>query len=204
MSPEELVRRVKIHNAVQLAVGIGLIPVSILLWFVSFWFFHIAFYMPLRFLFDSAWTITFYVAWLCMIPLAIEGVRHTRPLFSLSEMTRSGFYDNFLMQTESGFAISWYYNHPTLIMFWVTQVLYAAPRTMVLAIKSLRCFLPADESTVRDAARILGELRASRKWALAEQYKDFGAALVLLRTLRLIWTEDKSGDVTIRYPAGSD
>jgi hypothetical protein len=88
--------------------------------------------------------------------------------------------------------------------FWVTQILYAAPRTMVLAVRSFRSFLPANEAVASDAARILGELRRSREWTPAENYRECGAALTVLRDLHLIWTEDKSGRFEIRYPAGTD
>lgn len=88
-------------------------------------------------------------------------------------------------------------------MFFVTQLLYAAPRTMVLAIKAFQSRLPRDEATVRNAAKILSELSASREWTLAETYQKLGAALPLLVRLDLVWIESKLGRFKARYSAGT-
>jgi len=202
MSPEEIIRRVKLHNAAQMVLGVGLIPLSLFLWWISFWFFRLAFYISLHYLIDDAWTVTLYVAWLCMIPLAVEGFRHGRPLFDLGEYARSGFYDNFLRQSRSGRVINAYYGNPAGVAFLVSQMLFAAPRTIVVAIKALRSRLPTSADVARHAARILRELRTSRKWTPADEYKQFGAPLMVLDRLHLIWTEYESGHLEIRYPAG--
>ncbi len=202
MPSKTIAQRVRLHNALQLFLGVGLIPVSFCLWWISFSFFRFAFFWPLQFVLDNASTIAFYVAWLCMIPLAIEGVRRTRSLFDLNDYVHSDFYDNFVMQSQSGRALSAYYGQPIAMAYLVTQVLFAAPQTMMVSIRSFRSLLPTDETIARDATRILRELRKSRKWTPAEEYKEYGAALMLLDKLDLIWTENKSGRIEIRYPAG--
>lgn len=203
LTQADIAGRVLLHNALQLVLGVACIPASIFLWWFSFKFFQAAFTKFFEIFLDSGSTIGFYLAWLCMIPLAIEGVRNTRPLFDLSEYARSGFYDNFIMQSSSGRALSWMHGHPGARAFWITQILFSAPRTMVLAFKSLRSFLPVSSDIAADAARILSELRSSRQWTPAAEYKQHGAALKVLRDLHLIWTEEKSGQLEIRYPAGT-
>jgi hypothetical protein len=93
MTAEELSRRVGNHNLVQIGIVLGCIPASILLWYLSFGFFRIAFFIALDLFIDNAESVSLILAWLCMIPLLIEGVRHTRPLFELSEVGRSGFHE---------------------------------------------------------------------------------------------------------------
>ena len=202
MTAEELSRRVTNHNLVQIGIAVGCIPASLFLWYFSFWFFRAAFFLALDLFIDNAGTISLILAWLCMIPLLIEGVRNTRPLFEASEIGRSGFSGMMQVWQDRSSAVGYRVAQYGAAMFMITQVLYAAPRTMVLAIKALKSRLPADEATVGSAATILSELKASRDWTLAETYQDRGAALTLLMRMELIWADDKGGAMQVRYPAG--
>lgn len=202
MTAEELSRRLTNHNLVQIGIALGCIPASIFLWFFSFWYFRVTFYFLLDLLIDDAHTVSLILAWLCMIPLLIEGVRNTRPLFEASELGRSGFSGMMQVWQDRPSAVGVRMAHAGAMMFVITQLLYAAPRTMVLAIKAFKSRLPTDEATVGGAAKILRELKASRNWTPAATYQDRGAALPLLLRMELIWADDKGGGMQVRYPAG--
>ena len=85
-------------------------------------------------------TIGLYIAIGAMALLAVDGVRHGAPLFDLGEFTKSDHYTNFFFQSDTGFALNWYYYSPIQIMWLVSQFLYCAPRTSVLAVNDMLAF----------------------------------------------------------------
>jgi hypothetical protein len=204
MTAAEITRRVKFHNAMQWFLCIGMVPLSLVLWWISWWFFRLAIYLPLELFYEGAWTASFFLAWPCLIPLAVDGIRHARPLFDMEEYMKSDFFNNFVSQSESGSAMNAYFGDPIEIAFLISQVLYCAPRAMVLALQAWRSFLPDSETSATDASRILAELRTSRKWIPAHNYRQSGAALMVLNDLELIWTEVRDGQVELRYPPGEN
>ena len=116
----------------------------------------------------SFWRISSYVALAFMVVLAIDGVRYRKPLFDLQEYTRSGYYNNFITQTETGRAMSWHYGNPLGIAYLISQALFLAPRSTVHAVKAFRSLVPTDETTVAEAAQVLRELKTQREWVPAE------------------------------------
>ena len=202
MDRTDLQKRVGLHNASQIAIGLALVPGSIALWIASFWTARILFAVSAFALGFSVWRISFYVALAFLVLLAVEGVRYGKPLFDLREYTKSAYYDNFIMQSESGRALNWLAGSPMGIAYLVSQALFCAPRTAVHAVRAFRSLVPRDEATVAEAAKVLTELEGRREWVPASRYSHHGAALMLLDRLRLIWVKIESGETQIRYPAG--
>ncbi|MFT5522580.1 MAG: hypothetical protein ACI9HK_000524 [Pirellulaceae bacterium] len=203
MTADELEKKVKLHNVIQSVVSLGLIPISFVLWYLSYLFFRITFYFVLSLFVDDAWHHSFYVAMLCLVPLAVEGFRQTRPLFDSASYMESDLYDNFITETETGSALNWYFGNPTGAAFMITQFLYCAPRSMILSIRAWQDRVMVSGEAYEQAAFILNELRTVRKWIPAERYENNGAALSVLYQLKLIWFNDKDGPM-VRYPAGQD
>ena len=170
----------------------------------SFWFVRVMFTLSLNVLGFDGGKFGVYVAWLAVFLLVVEGLRHSKPLFDISEYACSGYYKNFVIQSKSDYGPSRYCGNPAGVAFLISQALFLAPRTIVLSVQAFRSLVPADEQTARDASRILSELRKTCQWTFALKYADNGPALVLLRNLKLIWIETELDDVKIRYPAGSD
>ena len=202
MDQTDLQERVSRHNAGQIAIGLTLVPGSIALWIASFWTVRILFAFPLFAFGFPFWRISLYVALAFLVLLAIEGARYGKPLFNLQEYTKSAYYDNFIMQSQSGRLLNWRAGSPLGIAYLVSQALFCAPRTSVHAVRAFRSLVPRDEATVAEAAQVLTELEAQREWVPASRYSHHGAALMLLDRLRLIWVEIESGETQIRYPAG--
>ena len=200
MTAETIGRKIRLHNALQWALGLGLIPVTLFLWWVSWWFFRLAFFTPAGYLLENAWQWSFYVAWLCMIPLAVEGLRDSRPLWDFSEYVRSEFHNNFITQNQTSLA-GWYYTWGTMeIAYLAAQLVYSAPRTTVHSFRALRSFLPCNQSIVERADEILTRLRSDRKWIPATEFPDSGAALIVLDELDLIWSDLREGTMMVRIP----
>ncbi len=202
MDPIDLQKRVKLHNAVRIAMGVILGIGSLALWVASFWIVRIMVAIPLFALGFAGWRIGFYAALAFLPLLAVEGVRYGKPLFDLHEYTKSAYYDNFIMQSQSGWALHWYAGSPLGIAYLVSQALFCAPRTSVHAVRAFRSLVPRDEATVAEAARILTELSERREWVPASRYSHCGAALMLLDRLKSIWVDIESGETQIRYSAG--
>lgn len=204
MDQIDLQKRVSLHNGGRIAMGLLLVPGSMALWIASFWTVRILVAFPLFAFGVPFWRISSYVALAFLVLLAVEGVRYGKPLFDLQEYTKSAYYDNSIMQSQSGRALSWYAGHPPGIAYLVSQALFCAPRTAVHAVRAFRSLVPRDEATVAEAAKILTELKARREWVPASRYSNRGAALMLLDRMRLIWVDIESGETRIRYPAGMD
>ncbi len=204
MNQADLQKRVKLYNSGQIWKGAVLAVGSLALWIVSFWTVRIMVSIPLYSFGFPFWRTSFYVALAFLVLLAVEGVRYAKPLFDLHDYTKSAYYDNFIMQSQSGRAMSIYHGNPLGIAYLVSQALFCAPRTAVHSVRAFRSFAPSGEATVAEAAQILTELKERREWVLASCYSNRGAALMLLDRLRLIWVELESGETRIRYPAGID
>jgi hypothetical protein len=203
MTAAEIENKVKLHNVIQTVVSIALVPVSFVLWYLSYLFFRITFYYVLAVFVDEAWSYSFYVALLCLIPLAIEGARLTGPLFDPAGYLESDLYDNFITETETGSAMNWYLGNPTGAAYMIPQFLYCAPRSMVLAVRSWRDRILVGSEAYEQAAFILNELRSVRKWIPTESYENHASGLTILYQLKLIWFNDKDGPM-VRYPPEQD
>ena len=204
MTQEDLRKRLKRHNAFQLGVGLFLLTGSLGFWVASFWIFRVLFAIPLDAFDLPAWEISFYPALGALALLAVEGFRYGKPMYDLAEYARSGYYDNFVMQSETGRALRYRYDDPMGVAFLISHFLFCAPRCTAHAIKAFRSVIRVDERAVVSATRILEELRQSRKWVSASTCADSGTALILLDQLDLIWVRTDSGGVEIRYPPGAD
>ncbi len=199
MKPTELKRRVHLHNAFWIGMGIVLIPTSLGLWIVSFWVVRIGYAIPLDALGLSASTISFYLAAATMVVLAVEGARYAKPLFDLREYSRSVYCNNLFAESESGRALNSHYNYPLGVAFLVSQALFCAPLSTIQAIKAFRSLVPRDDHTIAGAGRILQELQQGRGWVPAADYASSGAALALLDRLNLLRVRSEDGRVRIRF-----
>lgn len=202
MKTDDLRKRVQLHNGLQWFLGIGLIPVSLALWVISFFLIRFLFALPLNVLGLDGWAIATYIAVVFIIALAIEGVRYGKPLFEVTTYTNSMFYDNFVMNSESGRALNWYYHSPSGAAFLLAQFFFCAPRSAVHAVTALRSRLPTQGAVIEKAARILQYLKQERKWVRVGEFPDSIDALYLLRMLHLIWIDETDSELLVRYPAG--
>ncbi|MDP7014690.1 MAG: hypothetical protein QGG36_02715 [Pirellulaceae bacterium] len=183
-------------------MGCALIPTSLLLWWVSYKFFRFCFYVALATITESADVISLWMSIFALAVLAFEGSRYREKLFNVNNYLESDMFDNFLMESQSARTASYYFGHPTVVAYWLSQFFYAAPRTAVLSIHYLRSRLPTDEEAFVNAARILRELKESHEWSPAIQYRRHVDAVLILDALHLIWTKEEHGQVVLRYPAG--
>ena len=204
MTADDLLKRVRWHNGLKVGTGVALLPLSAGLWVASFWICRILFALPLDLFVSSGWEASFYVAWVMMVVLAVEGVRYGKPLFDLADYARSGYRDNLLMESDSIRALNRYAKNPLGMAYIISQALFCAPHCTVEALKAFRSLLRIDQETAAEAAAILRELKRSRKWTPVSAYAKKGAALMLLRRLDLIWMRAEAGEIEVRYPAGTD
>lgn len=202
MSSEELLARVRRHNMLAIALAVLLVPVAILLWMFSW---HLTYWIT-AFLLHSfgfaASRISFWVAWGFCGLLLFEGLTVGRKLFDLGEYTRSGFYDNFIMQSDSGAALNLYHGSPFGRAWLLTQILLCAPHVTLEAISRFRSIISVDAAIIQDAADLLTRLRTDRNWIRARDCGARGVSVALLRRLDLIWLDERGDGAYIRYPAG--
>lgn len=205
MSPEKLKRQIRRHNAIQLAAGaLGLLA-ALLLWWCSYWIFRWATYLWIYLLrsveivdarFDG-WELSSYIAFGCILILAIEGLRRAKPVFSLTEFHESGYFgapihDPLTAIWSPSFAHAW----------MLTQFLFSAPRVTMVAIVALRSIIRADKAAVEQATWLFDELERNRRWMSPAAFGDCAPSLRLLLQLHLIWAETRNDEFRIRFPAG--
>ena len=98
MKPAELKQRVLLHNALQLFLGVTLIPVSICLWIYSFWWMWWVFSVLFSMVDLPGRSIGLVIACIFVIALAVEGVRYGKPLFEIQTYTESAFHNHFMLK----------------------------------------------------------------------------------------------------------
>ena len=196
MTDDDLLQRIRRHNAVHLALGVLLVPSAILLWFASFWVFRVLFVLPCV-LFGNyeMWPTSFYVAWGCVPLLAVEGLRYRKQLFSLSEYTESLHYAAFKMT-----AMHAHDSNPFGTAWIISRFLFCAPRATVHAAKEFRSIIRVPEETVRAATEIVNRLAQERRWIPWSELSEFGPSVLLLGRLRLVWTKIDNEELQLRIP----
>ncbi len=204
MSRDQLEQRITGHNRFLVAVGILLIPTSIVLWFLSYYLIKFAMVYLLGLF---GWEpYAEHVTWGIILLLAFEGVRYARQQIDLQAYTDTAYYDNFVVtsfvDSTSGYMVMHRYGNPFAVAFVGSRFLFLAPLATVEVVSSFQSRLPSDDQTIDDAADMLRELRATRKWTPAEHFKKFGGALFLLSKMKLIWTDTREGEVHVRIPPG--
>lgn len=185
-----------------IALAVALVPVAYLLWMLSWHLtYGITAFLLHSFGFEAS-RISFWVAWGFCGLLLFEGLTVGRKLFDLGEYTRSGFYNNFIMQSGSGSALNLYHGSPAGRAWLLTQILLCAPHVTLEAISRFRSVILVDAATIQDAADLRTRLRNDRTWVRARGCGAMAISVALLRRLDLIWLEDRGDGAYIRYPAG--
>jgi hypothetical protein len=207
MTAADLRRRLRRHNLIQVGSGIVLILGAIVLWPLSYWVFRVLFYIPLAAVgLRNADAISLYLTWAGMALLVVEGCRNTRPLFDLKDFSQSVYYQNPVAGSASGRAASramFGVGNPMAFSYLVSQFLFCAPQTSVLAVKALRSVIRAAPGAFEQAAQAYTVLAEQRRWIPASQFRHWMAGVMLLDRLGLIWTEVKAGEMQLRIPPGS-
>jgi hypothetical protein len=211
LTESELVRRIRLQNAVQWGMALLLVPLSIGLWILSFYIFWWLFAIGVDGLQrsgvrmgGSANNISFYIALCATIVLAFDGFRYKQELFDLLAYHRHGYGQYHLDPKGSAAALHEYAGRPLDVAYLVSQFLFCAPRSTVHFFRCLASRLPSDPDTVAQAARVHKEVRAARQWEPLEQYQSALKGVGLLAKMKLVWLQEKNGDWMIRYPTASD
>ena len=197
ISREQLRQRAIWHNWLHVGAGVLLIPTSLCLWWLSFWAVRWTLVFILHSLGLESWTASFYIAWLAMLVLVVDGVRYSAPLLTMRTFMDSDFYPYFSRALPE--------DRATPLAAWLaSQLLYCAPRSLVLALRSFRTLVATDDDVVARAAAIRRELAESGKWTPAAHFSAADEALLLLERLELIWVNRDSEIITVRIPSGGD
>jgi hypothetical protein len=174
---------------------------SLLLWCVAFclWRFFAGLWLVLLNV-DHVKSWSFDFACVATALLAVEGFRYHRRVFDLIAYHESAYYRGALLETDTGHALNAYYGNPAGMAYLVSQTLFSAPRSTVLAIKSFRALERVSPALAEDAAVIYNALYAQRGWMPASELPHRGRPLALLDKLKLIWTEIDANGCRVRIP----
>ena len=201
MTESQLERLVRLHNWQQAALGVGLSLAAIVLWIVSFWIWRgLALAWMYALDVDNSWEKSFLIAIGLTVVLAIDGFRYRKKLFDLVDFHDSIYYDNCLNDSRSLFMINVHRGNPMGLAYLVSQVLFSAPRTTVLALNHFRSILRPTSETVANAAQVYAELKSHRAWMAVREFENRGAELCILDKLDLIWTEIEGHECQVRVP----
>lgn len=204
MTHSSLTQRAQLFNALQIGLGVLLIPVSLVCWVLSFIVFRWLFYFPVSTIWSTelfgytTWGVSFYLALACTLLLAVEGVRYAKPLFSLDTYVTSAFHDNWFIQSDTGEALAWNYYNPQAMAFLVSQFLFCAPRTAVHSYKAFRSLVKTDNATLNRALDILKLLEQANGWVSLARFPSDAESIILLRRLYLVWIhfeDDEHGEI---------
>lgn len=201
MTTQKLQTKLRRNNLLQISLGATLAVLAPALWIGSFWAARYLFYLPAsRLGFQGMWDASLYVGWGFTALLAFEGLRNSHPLFDLKEYAESDFNWREKGNVPGTIAIGYGYD-PMADAWLVTQLLFLAPRTTVLAVQALRSVIRASPGVIDRAAAIFNDLRADHRWHAARDFGDCGPAIRLLSRLRLIWLQRGERGLELRFPA---
>jgi hypothetical protein len=201
MTESQLERLVRLHNWQQFALGVGLSVAAIVLWIVSF-----LIWRGLALVWLHALSVgnprekSLLIAIGLTIVLAIDGFRYRKKLFDLIEFHDSIYYTSSLRESGSLFAMNVHRGDPMALAYLVSQVLFCAPRTTVLALNHFRSILRPTSETVANATQVYAELKSRRAWMAVREFENRGAELCILDKLDLIWTEFEDHEFQVRVP----
>ncbi len=141
-----------------------------------------------------------------MAILAIDGIRHGKQVFDLTGFARSFFYHGLTgSESERNLRLSaaWFWGVPDVLgmSYVVSQVLLAAPRSLVHAGRAFASLVPAGEHELRSTAEVLARLAQERTWAPLDRYRADGEQLHYLSRVGLLWSRVEHGTAEIRIPA---
>ena len=199
MTPEAFRSHIRTHNAVQVFVGLLSLAGAPLLWWFSFWVIRIMFWLATSwFLGEKTAQVTFWIAVVGVVILAVEGLRQGWEMFTLEDVAARPRIP-LLMPIGAKYAgdlQGWSY--------LLTQMLFVAPRVTLAGLQALRDLLRPGRFTIELAVQIHNDLAARRAWVGLEEYPGGVAAAGLLKRLGLIWLEEdeQSGAVRLRIPPG--
>ena len=189
MTETTLQEKIRQHNTRNLALGLLMIPASVVAWIVSFRILRTLFGMflhGLSFLWPGLNTATasHYLAMGCLMLLAVEGFRRSRDLFDLADFSQSRYRDSVFMSTSSGQAMGYAFGNPAAIAYVISQILFLAPEATRQTARLLIGRLPQDDAMVKAAAAILNELADNRQWIPRGKYHAHAASLAILQQLK--------------------
>ena len=201
MTLDDLQASQRQHNVAEALKGTGYLIAGVLLWIVSYWVVVALFWLPCVLWGDvPSWTVTRAVAWGGMLLLAVEGVRHGKRLFDLSAYAES-VYAQGITGTQTERALGRVTGSPLGTAYVLSQILFAAPRATVGAIKSFTSLVRFSQEELDTALSLARELAERNAWVPLEPYMKDGPVLVKLFKLGLVWHDVKDGSVQIRFAA---
>jgi hypothetical protein len=191
------------HNVLNLALGLLMVPLSALMWWISYWAIRVVAWIVLRGLaeiFQARWDVaglSRYIALGGLALLVVEGVFMVRTAGGVRDYFSA--HGDWIGMRSMG---TIYYDRMAGMAYMLSHFLFLAPEATLRAVAMLRHRMPEDEQTARAAARLLGELAADRRWRPLDRSDE--AAAGVLHALKLIWVRETDGLTEIRIPPASD
>jgi len=193
------------YNQVSLVSSIGYAFAAIFLWFLSY-----AVVWLIAYIIISAWRGPFgsyqYAHWAAtgaMVLLVISGMRHTGPLWDLSDYNSSLFSADRPF-TGMAYAAGAHYGlvgaafRSLSVAYVVTQLLLSAPRCTVLAVTRFRQRMHLAGHQIAATQRIAEDLQRSAKWVALDTYREQHIHVAVLQRLRLVWIKENAGQMQVR------
>ncbi len=190
--------RVQRHNRLMLAQTIGCAAAAPLFWALAFalvWWFVTA--MLVRGVgIDRAFRIGSIVAGGAALALIVEAIRLIVRDQRDSPDVSASSWDQ-IVSADDSLAARSLLGHAVFAGV-VAETLLFGPRAVARAVRAWRQRVSAGEAQVQAMERVVAQLQAARGWVPASQLGSNLHAVLLLRTMGLVWIKPRDEQVMVR------
>ncbi len=184
------------YNRMRIGAAVGYAIGTPILWFLSYW---LVWWIAASIMVTWGIGRVAYAHWIAgaaMVLLLVEGMRSTRSLWDLSDYAGSVLSADAPLTGAAH--VAGVIARPLTLAYAISQFLYCAPRTMVLAYRNARLRLHLSDTQIATAQSIFNELQRSGKWADLETYLEHRNELTALQRMQLIWIKENQGKMQVR------
>ena len=186
-----LLRHNLLHTVLAGVAGIG----SLVMWPVLF---RVVQYMLTdrnRSAIEPDTAFSWYGAWVVVTLVAVIGFWKVRQRFMSDDFSQSEVAES--LRSSGSWSGSQLYGGAA-VLYFLLSMLFFPPALLLKAIEFYRQIIRVPQAMVAEAAALLGQLEANRRWIPVSQLKEHRAGLYLLERLDLILTELRNDETQVR------
>lgn len=178
--------QVRLHNSRNFGKGILFCMISAVCWYISYWLVHTLALIPLDgFGIGSAEMLSHVIACAAMGILLFEGFRFGKPHIKLGDIgswRATGTYGGYEMAKTLGY------------MYFISQILFCAPRSLIYSMKSFRNIIRTDDGFIEKGNALLERIVENNQWLDKEAIGD-EHVLSGLYKMKLIHFREHAGKI---------
>jgi hypothetical protein len=185
-------RKIQREHNIDTAFALGGYTVlSIVLWVVSYGIVaYVVYYPQWRFGYRDTFGWENVIIWAVLGVVLVVGLSYRGRLFDSGDYSR-GFPGGVLGSRTPGRSLR-VGSFGTAVWYIATQILLAAPRTTMLAVRAGRSFISMETDEIVRATKLLDEIGEHREWTPAESYGRVETMRKLVK-MDVVWDKEEEG-----------